>query len=346
MRLLFVGNFLSHSSGRCGISEELANRLSATGYSINLVSQKDSRLSRVIDMLATVLRQHQDFEIAAVEVFSGTAFLWAEAVCQILRHTGKPFILMLHGGGLPAFSDRHPHRVRALLDSARRVTTPSQFLYEAMLPYRPTLDLLPNGLDIANYPFRQRKQATPSIIWLRAFHEIYNPPLAIQVLHLLLPKFPATRLTMIGPDKKDGSLEKTQALAVELGVLDRVRFTGAVQKRDVPGWLQSGDIFLNTANIDNAPVSVLEAMACGLCTISTNVGGIPYLLTHEENALLVPPAQPRAMSEAVERILRQPQLSASLSAKARASAEAYDWNNILPKWQQLFTEVMDHAHSG
>src|SRR6185436_16069131 len=98
------------------------------------------------------------------------------------------------------------------------------------------------------------------------------------------------RLTMIGPDKGDGSLQQTQRVAGERGVVNHISFVGGVPKREVPERLSHADIFLNTTNVDNTPVSVLEAMACGLCVVNTNVGGLPYLLEHEEDALLVPPA--------------------------------------------------------
>ena len=65
--------------------------------------------------------------------------------------------------------------------------------------------------------------------------------------------------------------------------------------------MNNGDIFLNTTGVDNAPVSVVEAMACGLCVVSTNVGGIPYLLEHEYDSLLVPSNDPAAMATAVRK---------------------------------------------
>jgi glycosyltransferase involved in cell wall biosynthesis len=145
---------------------------------------------------------------------------------------------------------------------------------------------------------------------------------------------------MVGPDKGDGSFEKTMEAANLLGVKDRIEFPGLVPKNDVPHWLNKGDIFLNTTNVDNTPVSVIEAMACGLCIVSTNVGGIPYLLEDGVDALLVPPEDPEAMANAVKRILTDPQLAASLSANARKKAEAFSWEKVLPMWEALFYKIL------
>ena len=74
----------------------------------------------------------------------------------------------------------------------------------------------------------------------------------------------------------------------------------------MPACLADGDIFLNTSLVDNTPVSILEAMASGMCIVSTNVGGIPYLLKAGHEALLVSPGDPEKMAEAVRQILQDP----------------------------------------
>jgi glycosyltransferase involved in cell wall biosynthesis len=118
-------------------------------------------------------------------------------------------------------------------------------------------------------------------------------------------------------------------------------FAGPIPKKSVPHALDSGDIFLNTSATDNTPVSVIEAMACGMCIVSTSVGGIPHLLTHEQNALLVPPRDPAAMARAVVRLLRDPNLAERISANARRSAKAFDWANIVPQWHRVLRSAAD-----
>ena len=118
-----------------------------------------------------------------------------------------------------------------------------------------------------------------------------------------------------------------------------VLFVGGVANSEVPMWLNRGDIFLNTTHVHNTPVSVIEAMACGLVVISTNVGGLPYLLTDGEDALLVPPDDAEAMAAAVRRVLTEPGLAERLSANARRKAESFDWANVLPMWRKLLGSI-------
>lgn len=145
---------------------------------------------------------------------------------------------------------------------------------------------------------------------------------------------------MVGPDKGDGSLQKMILLAEQLKVVQLIKVVPGVPKDQVPFYLNIGDIFINTTNIDNTPVSVIEAMACGLCVVSTNVGGLPYLLQNEVDALLVPPDDPEAMASAIQRILNEPDLAARLSINARIKAEQFDWSIILPQWENIFGSIL------
>ena len=342
-RVLIVGNFLSSSGWTVTVCEELAERLGGAGWEILTTSDKPARVRRLADMVATVVSRRRGYDLATVDVFSGLAFSWAETVCAVLQALGKPYVLVLHGGMLPEFARKWPRRVRRLLRSSGAVVAPSGYLRERMTPYRESLTLLPNALDLSRYTPRQRAQPGPCILWARAFHEIYNPTLAARVVRALAEEFPDVRLTMLGPDRGDGSRERFIAAAKDLGVSGRIEMPGGVPKDDVPRWMDKADIFLNTTGVDNVPVSVLEALACGMCVVSTNVGGLPYILRHEENALLVPPADVRAMGDAVRRVLKEPGLPARLSEGARMSAAQFDWSVILPRWESLLTEVGGRA---
>jgi glycosyltransferase involved in cell wall biosynthesis len=150
---------------------------------------------------------------------------------------------------------------------------------------------------------------------------------------------------MLGPDKYDGSLKKTKRIAAELGVTDQIAFLGGVSKAEVPKWLNKGDIFINTTNIDNNPISVIEAMASGLCIVSTDVGGIPYLAENEKDALLVPPNDPIAMAKAVKRLLNDPNLSEKLSMNAHLKVRQLDWSVILSRWEDLLKNVAERNHN-
>jgi glycosyltransferase involved in cell wall biosynthesis len=334
--ILLIGNFLSGHGYTRQFIEDLSDRLQNAGWNIISASKILTRPLRLMDMVFTILANRNKYAVGHIVVFSGPAFIWAEVTCRILKTLRKPCVLSLHGGNLPIFARRWPGRVRHLLNSAVVVITPSRYLFEQMQPYRSELRLFPNPLDLRNYDFRPRPKLRPTLIWLRSFHKIYNPFMAPEIVARLAADLPDVYLTMVGPDKGDGSLQLTQQIAKDLGVSGMIRFPGGVPKEEVAYWLQGGDIFINTTNIDNTPISVLEAMACGLCVVSTNVGGIPYLLENEKDALLVSPDDSEAMAFAIRRILTEPGLAEKLSTNARKKVERFDWSVILPQWEKLF----------
>jgi len=270
-----------------------------------------------------------------VDVFSGTAFIWAEAVCAVLRRAARPYILTLHGGNLPHFASRFPRRVRWLLHSAAAVTAPSHYLRRSLETVKHNIELLPNAVDVAQYHFRFREKLRPRLMWMRAFHEVYNPLVAIRALALLVKDYPDMQLRMAGPDKGDGSLQSARALAIALGVGPNIYFDGPVPKREVPRWLAQGDIFLNTPRIDNTPVTVLEVMACGLCAISTDVGGIRDLVDDRTTALLTASDDAAGIASAVRELLSDPSLAGRLSSRGRRKVENLDWPVVLDEWESL-----------
>ena len=342
-RLLIVGNFLNRSVRTRTASEELAMHLTARGFKVLTTSQRVNRAARMADMLWTIWSRRHEYTVAQVAVFSGPAFVWAEAACALLRRLGKPYILCLHGGNLPLFARSSGQRVRRLFESAPLITAPSRYLKEQLSDYRQDIVLVPNSIELDCYPYRLRSAARPKLVWLRAFHKIYNPSMAILVAERLVRRFPDLELVMVGREK-DGSLAAAQSLVRRKGLERNVTIVPGIDKSEVPERLASADIFLNTASVDNTPVSVIEGMACGLCVVSTNPGGIPYMLEDGEDSLIVPVDDPGAMAAAVERILDNPALAERLSGSGRRKVEDFDAEAVVSRWSDLLDSVTGGKH--
>jgi glycosyltransferase involved in cell wall biosynthesis len=338
-RVLLIGNFLSATGTAKAVGEELAERLAGGGWRVSTTSGQPNRLLRIADMLGAVWSRRNSFDVAQIDVFSGLAFVWAELVAALLRAIGRPYVLTLHGGNLPVFARHWPQRARRLLSSAARVTAPSNYLRNAMRDCRGDIILLPNAIDLSAYRFARRSNPRPEIVWLRSFHDVYQPELAIHAFHQLRSAHPNARLTMVGPDKGDGSYQRARELARQLEFESWVRFIPGVPKAQVPLVLGEADLFLNTPSTDNTPVAVVEAMACGLCIVSTDVGGLRDLVDDGSDALLAPAGDASALANAMHRILTEPGLAGRLSGNARRKAEEMDWSTVLPRWQSLLAEV-------
>ena len=80
-------------------------------------------------------------------------------------------------------------------------------------------------------------------------------------------------------------------------------------------------------------------MACGICIVTTNVGGIPYLIVQESDALLVTPNDPKAMADAISYLLTEPGLAERIALNAHSRVKQFDWSNVLPQWERVLLEV-------
>ncbi|HQJ33018.1 MAG TPA: glycosyltransferase family 4 protein [Anaerolineaceae bacterium] len=344
MKTIYIaGNFLSKSVGVRGAGEDLAEKLRMNGWKVITASTHPNRVRRLIDLLWTAWHHRNNYQVVAVEVYSDLAFRWAELLCTFLRSIKKSYILTLHGGKLPEFAQKNSGRFRKLLLSAKAVTTPSKYLQQELLGIHEKIIYLPNGIELSVYPSCRLDALEPNLIWLRAFHQIYNPELAIEVLNQVVGEYPDTTLTMIGPDKGDGSLSEVRQLIEKYNLTKSVSIMGAIPKDQVGQYLSKGNVFLNTTNYESFGVSVMEAAACGLCIVTTNAGELPFLWENKFDALIVPMNDSKAMADAVIRILTEPGLAQKLSTNARKKAENYDWSVILPQWEALFEKVLNHG---
>ncbi len=93
---------------------------------------------------------------------------------------------------------------------------------------------------------------------------------------------------------------------------------------------------LNPTTVDNMPNSILEAMACGVPVVTTEVGGIPYLVKHEETALLTEVNNPSAMVKQISRLLNEPELYRTLAENGVRDVQQYNWQGIKQSWLALY----------
>jgi glycosyltransferase involved in cell wall biosynthesis len=277
-------------------------------------------------------------DVLIVETYSGPSFVVEDIASYLGRAYGKPVILHLHGGAMPVFARRFPKWTSRVLRRAAAIVTPSDFLARATAFDRAGAHVIPNVIEMNDYAYRHRERVSPRLFWMRAYHEIYNPVMAVRVLARVREILPDATLAMAGQSK--GMWQEVSRAAHELrvaGAFEMLGFLDEIHKRRVA---DRHDIFINTTHVDNAPVGVVEMCALGLPVVSTNVGGIPDLLTHEETGLLVPDADEQAMTDAIVRLVREPALAARLSRNGPALAAQCAWPAVLAKWEALFDEIL------
>ncbi len=336
-KIVYLGNQLSDNPKATETTlTSLAARLRLLGFQVVVASSKKNKVLRLLDMVVMVWKHRQSMEYVLIDTYSTQNFWYAVVVGWLCRIKGVRYIPILHGGNLPNRLEESPKCSKKLFGKAFRNVAPSPYLMEVFTRKGFTnVVQIPNALELNDYVFKHRTEVTPKLLWVRSFAEIYNPFLAIRVLEQLLPNHPSATLCMVGPDK-DGSFLTCKEYADKRGL--PVIFTGKLSKAAWRELAADYDIFINTTNFDNTPVSVLEAMALGLPVVSTNVGGIPYLVKDREEALLVPPNEVIPFVRAIESLLKNPEHANNLSTAGRKKVVTFDWSMVKEAWLRLLNE--------
>jgi phosphatidyl-myo-inositol dimannoside synthase len=293
---------------------------------------------------------------------SGPGFVWCGnfkpagyPARWLLHRLGMPYGLYLHGTELLLLQDRLAHSwlkrraARELLGPAAVLAANSRWTRELCL------DLL-SQLGLA------RDQSTVRVVHLGTDPEVFRPGLetsevrsryrlaegrwlftvarlaahkgvdtGLQVLAKLRHEMPELRYAIVGSGIWQARLE---SLAQELGVADRVRFLTDVPDADLPALYNLAEIYLGLSRTvelmaEGFGISLSEASASGVPVVAGASGGIPDAVVEGETGLLVDPAGPEAATEAVRKLLRNPELGRRLGAAGRKAVEQYfNWDRV------------------
>lgn len=331
--LLYIGNKLAIHGNTATSIETLGSFLELEGYHLTYASSKKNKIARLLDMIFVTIKSSKKIDYVLIDVYSTQNFWYAVLISQLCRVLNLKYIAKLHGGALPDRLKRSPFLCDLIFKNAYKITAPSEYLIEVFqLKYPSNLIYIPNTLEIAKYDFLNRKIHQPKLLWVRSFSKIYNPKMAITVFSELKKEFPNAELCMVGPDKEN-LVEQCKAYATNLNV--GVTFTGKLSKEEWTAMSKNYTFFINTTHFDNTPISVIEAMALGLPIVSTNVGGISFLLETKKNALLVNDNDVQAMVDAIKLLLSDVNLSATIVQNARKYIEDFDWKKVKYKWFEI-----------
>ena len=335
-RICIVGPMVGRHPGRVVHQGEiLADGLRAVGYDVTAVSTYANRYLRLADIVNVLVRRGRRIDVLVVQVYGGPSFVVEDIASALGRQFLHRIVMVLHGGAMPEFMSRFPHWTRRVLRRSDAIVAPSRFLVRALQQHGLEARVIPNAIHLTAYDYRHRAKVTPRLLWMRSFHDTYNPMLALRTLARVRSWYPDATLVMAGQDS--GLESAVRDAATRLGLQHAIRFPGFLDGDAKRREGSLADIFLNTNRVDNMPVAIVEAAAMGLPVISTRVGGIPDLLTDGETGLIVPTDDDEAMAAAVRRLVSDPELASRLSAAGRRLAERSSWDAVLPQWENTFS---------
>ena len=333
--ILYIGNILSSKGMNPSPVELIRNEIyKSSKIKMITVSDKKNIIFRFLHMNYVYWGNYKRVSLIFIDVYSTKAFYFTFYFALISKIFSLKYIPIIHGGNIELRIKKSKWMTKFVFKNSDINISPSKYIYNIFKNNNFEVRYIPNCINFSYYKFKKRQKIRPRLIWLRSFHEIYNPKMAINVLKIISTSFCKAKLTMIGPDK-DGSLNHCQRLSRQYGIEDNIKFLGYLSKTE---WIKISldhDIFINTSKIDNMPVSIIEMMALGLPIVSTDVGGIPFILEHGKNSLLVKNNDEQNMASQIKYLIEKPSFASQISMKAFEDSKSFSTDLVIPKWSRI-----------
>lgn len=207
--------------------------------------------------------------------------------------------------------------------------------------------VFPWGIDLKLFrPCKELGEATRQnlgwqdakiLIMTRSFKPVYGIEYFLKALPRVFREIPQARALLIG----SGPLEpRLRALAQELGIIDRVRFLGKIPNHELPKYFNAADIYVSSSLSDGTSLSLLEAFACALPVVVTDVPAILEWVEDGVNGLVVPRQSSERLAEAIIALLQDKRHAQKMGEKNLALArERADWDQNFSKLEEIYQQL-------
>ncbi len=355
LSIMLVGPMPTPPGGMANQTRQLAQCLHEAGAKVEVVHVNPPyvagvanwrgmrALFRLLPYLLHLWRASARADLIHVMANSGWAWhLHAAPAIWIGVLRARPVVLHYHGGEAAEFLARRTRVVRLSLRRVSTIVVPSAFLARVFGQHGYHAHVVPNIIDLSRFsPAPQANAAHdgPALLVARHLEPVYDIASALRAFALIRQRFPqaSLRVAGIGPE-----YARLVDLAAALGITGAVRFTGRIDNSAMPKLYRQADLVLNPSLADNMPLSVLEALACAVPVVSTDVGGIPDLLSHGTTALLVAPGDHVALANAAILLLSEPQRAERLRLAGLLLVRRYCWESVAPALEASYRRALRH----
>ncbi|WP_208022029.1 glycosyltransferase [Pseudomaricurvus hydrocarbonicus] len=376
LRVGVVGPAAPPAGGMAAQTEQLCRLLREEGVSVYYLQTnlpyKPAWVSNLVGLRA-VFRLMAYFsrlwkfldQIDVVHLMSNSGWSWhlfSAPVIWLGYWRGKPVIVNYRGGKADQFLKKSSIWLKPTLGKASSLVVPSGFLEQVFENHGFEAMVIPNIIDTERFrPFLQPQFRPPAkdalaparitdcrddsktwkIIVVRNLEAIYGIDTAIQAIAALKDDGFRLHLSIAGSGPEEFKLKN---LIAKLQLQDDVTLLGRLDREQVQSLYHEADIFVNASRVDNMPNSLLESMACGLAIVTTNAGGIPWMVTDEETALMVNVDDHLGMAIAIKRLMEDDGLRGRLQNQGLELIQQYRWDRVKQQWLRLYDEACDNMN--
>ncbi|HQR31398.1 MAG TPA: glycosyltransferase family 4 protein [Blastocatellia bacterium] len=274
-----------------------------------------------------------------LHVFSASYYsylLSAMPALLVAKWYDKKSILNYHSGEAEDHLKNWPRTAGPTMQWASLIVVQSGYLKAIFGQFRLDATIIPSSVNLERFHFRQRDPLRPIFLSNRLHEPLYNVACIVRAFAIIQRHRADARLIIAGDGTERAELER---LAAELK-LTGVEFIGRVEYAQMPSVYDSADIYLNSPNLDNFPNSIMESFAAGLPVVTTDAGGIPYLVSEGETGFLVGCGDHSAMAEKALRLLADQNLASRIAQQAREECEQYSAEHEQRRWMEVYQNLM------
>lgn len=248
---------------------------------------------------------------------------------------GKKTLLNYRSGQIKRHFTNWHRTLKPTLRLFDKIIVPSGYLVDKFAEYGFQAQSIYNFVNVDRFKFRQRTNLRPIFLSNRLLEELYNIQCILRAFAIVQEKHANAKLIVAGfGDQR----EMLKNYAAELK-LNNVEFVGKVSQEQMVELYEAVDIYLNSPNTDNMPGSIIECYASGVPVVTTNAGGIPYILEHEKTGLMVKINDHEALARESMRLLEDNELAENIIANGRESSRQFSWEKVRTEWLAVYENL-------
>jgi glycosyltransferase involved in cell wall biosynthesis len=176
---------------------------------------------------------------------------------------------------------------------------------------------------------------------IKPMEKVYNVGTLIEAFFELSKKYPKMKLLLIGGGSEEKEMQKR---CKQLGILNKVKFTGRVANAEIAVYLNQMDVLVNISSYESFGVSVIEALACEKPVVATDTGGLREIIQTNDYGTLVKIADVQATKDAIENYYLYPEIAKKTGKQARSKVQKlYGQKEQVQKMHALYTELLKNG---
>jgi 1,2-diacylglycerol 3-alpha-glucosyltransferase len=231
---------------------------------------------------------------------------------------------------------------KRIYDYCNIIVAPTKLIKDELKKhnYKSKIIVVSNGIDTKEFKPRVRTKTSYKILYIGRLSYEKKVDIVIKSFKEVLKRYPKSVLAIVGGGPAQQNLED---LVNKFNIKNKVIFHGSVLRENLIKYYNDNDIFVTASEMEVQPLTILEAMACGLPIVGINRGGVAYLVKDNQNGFLLEPENYIGMSQKIIELLSNNTLRKKFSKKSRSLAKKESYSKSISKLEKIYKSLTSQS---